>query len=47
MSEFLIAVLLFAVCFALKGEYAICIAFIVYAAFAGVFNILLKRLGSC
>ena len=30
MSEFMIAVLLFAVCFALKGEYAICIAFIIY-----------------
>lgn len=32
MSEFIIAVLLFAVAFALKGEYAICIAFIVYVA---------------
>ena len=32
MSEFMIAVLLFAVCFALKGEYAICIAFIIYGA---------------
>lgn len=32
MSKFMIAVLLFAVTFALKGEYAICIAFIVYAA---------------
>ena len=32
MSEFIIAVLLFAVAFALKGEYAICIAFVVYAA---------------
>lgn len=37
MSEFMIAVLLFAVCFALKGEYAICIALIVYAAiFTGI-----------
>ena len=32
MSEFIIAVLLFAIAFALKGECAICIAFIVYAA---------------
>ena len=32
MSEFMIAVLLFAVCCALKGEYAICIAFIIYGA---------------
>ena len=32
MSEFIVAVLLFAIAFALKGEYAICIAFIVYAA---------------
>jgi hypothetical protein len=37
MSEFIIAVLLFALAFALKGEYAICIALIVYAAiFTGV-----------
>jgi hypothetical protein len=37
MSEFMIAVLLFAVAFALKGEHAICIALIVYAAiFTGV-----------
>ena len=32
MSEFIIAVLLFALVFALKGEYAICIAFIIYGA---------------
>ena len=37
MSEFMIAVLLVALVFALKGEHAICIAFIVYAAiFTGV-----------
>lgn len=37
MSEFMIAVLLFSVAFALKGEYAICIAFIVYGVvFTGV-----------
>ena len=30
MSEFIIAVLLFALALALKGEYAICIAFVVY-----------------
>ena len=32
MSEFLIAILLFAIAFALKGEYAICIALIIYGA---------------
>ena len=32
MSEFIIGVLIFALAFALKGEYAICIAFVVYAA---------------
>ena len=32
MSEFIIGVLLFALVFALKGEYAICIAFIIYGA---------------
>ena len=32
MSEFIIGVLIFALAFALKGEYAICIAFVVYNA---------------
>jgi hypothetical protein len=32
MSEFMIGVLLFALVFALKCEYAICIAFIIYGA---------------
>lgn len=37
MSEFIIAVLIVALVFALKGEYAICIAFIIYGAiFTGV-----------
>ena len=37
MSDYIIAVLLFAVVFALKGEYAICIAFVVYnAVFIGI-----------
>lgn len=32
MSKFIIAVLLFALASALKGEYAICIALLIYSA---------------
>jgi uncharacterized membrane protein len=36
MNEFIIAVLLFALVFALKGEYAIYIAFIIYGAISTI-----------